>query len=122
MIDYEIAVLFLSGSEKIGKILLNYDELYISVFDYSFLLAGAESSKNVSHNLYLIKEFINENVEIIDFTKKEANAFARIKTKYELDNMVLLNASLALSRKLKILTADESYTKIKELKSEIIKA
>ena len=117
LIDAETILGFLAGDEKIGKIILKFDETAVSVFDYSFLIAGAENSLNISHNLYLIKEFISENFEMLEYTRKEANVFARLKRKYkDADGFVLLNASIALTHKLTLITVGDKYDIIKELK------
>jgi len=122
MLDFDVLVEFLHGNSKMSDLILKAENCYVSIFDYSLLLAGANNSLNIVHNLYLVKEFIKENFEIIDFTKKEAYAFGRLKVKYKFIDMCLLyNASIALTHKFVVMSYNNEYEKIKELKTLILK-
>jgi hypothetical protein len=108
---------FLEGKEETIKTILQTEERYITIFDYSLLLSGVYNTENQSHNLYIIKKFIKENLDILEYTVKEAEIFAKLKIKYKnLENMSLMNASIIINNKIKYYTASLIYYEIKELK------
>jgi predicted nucleic acid-binding protein len=111
---------FLEGKKETVDIFLKTNERYITIFDYSILLSGAYKTENINHNLYIIKKFIKENFEILEYTTKEANVFAQLRIKYQTETIYLLNASVIINNKIKYFTSNSSiYEKIKELKNFI---
>jgi predicted nucleic acid-binding protein len=121
IIDSKNILDFFEGKEKIISTVLNANERFITIYDYSLLLCGIFNTENQNHNFYIIKKFINENFEILEFSKHEAEIFAKLKNKYNhLENIVLLNASIIINNKIVYFTASKEYKEIKELKKLIL--
>jgi len=110
LVDSPIIIEFLKGNNKVVDIFLKAEKLYISVFDYSMLMAGIYNSEKINHNLYIIKNLIKENFEIINFERKEAECFGKLKLKYpNVKNMWLMNISIAKIYNLTLFTMNENY-------------
>ncbi len=122
IIDPQNVLNFLEGKEKIIGTVLNANERFITIFDYSLLISGIFNTENQNHNLYIIKKFIKENFEILEFSRKEAEIFAKLKNRYNhVGELILLNSSIIINNKIKYFTTNlEKYNEIKELKKLIL--
>ena len=109
IVDYKKIIKFLKGEDLT---ILKADNLYITIFDYAILHTKI---KPTPHNEYELKEFL-KNFEILEFSKKEAKVYAKLKRKYKISDINLLKASIAIAHNLHFLTDEEELKKIKELK------
>jgi predicted nucleic acid-binding protein len=117
IVDAAVVLDFLIGKEKVVSKFKLAEELFITIFDYSLLIAGVYKTQNVSHNLYIIKEFIKQNMQILGFEKKEALVFAKLKIDYpEIDDIILMKASIIQTNSLSFFTYDSIYERIKKIK------
>jgi len=117
IVDASLAVDFLEGRESAVSKFKLAEELYITIFDYSLLIAGVYKTSNESHNLYIIKEFIKQNLEILPFEKKEALVFAKLKVDYpDIDDIILMKSSIIITNSLPFYTNNDIYEKIKKIK------
>lgn len=117
MTDGKVILDFIAGNDYVISKFTLAEKIYTTVFDYALLMAGAYITQNTNHNLYIVKEFIKENVDILYFEKKEANTFARLKAKYlNFNELKLIKASVAITENLFFLTYDTEYKTVKELK------
>ena len=119
IVDSGYILSFLEGNDKAVSVILHADERFVTIFDYALLLSAAEKTENPNHNIYIIKRFIHENFEVLEFSMKEVNTFAKLKSKYNISDIVLLNASIIINSKIKYLTLKSEYFSIKEMKKLI---
>jgi len=117
VVDAEVVLDFLSGKKSVVCKFKLAEELFITIFDYALLIAGSYKTQNVTHNLYIIKEFIKQNMEILPFEKKEANVYAKLKVDYpEIKDILLMKAAILQTNSLPFFTYDETFLKIKKIK------
>jgi len=117
VIDAEVVLDFLEGDQKTVSILKLAEKLYITIFDYSLLLAGTYKTQNHNHNLYIIREFIKQNIDVLMFEKKEAQVFAKLKNDYpDIDNIVLMKCAILQVNSLAFFTKNDIYKNIKKIK------
>ncbi|AZV46639.1 hypothetical protein C3L23_04920 [Nautilia sp. PV-1] len=117
IVDAAVVLDFLIGKDKVVSKFTLAEQLYITIFDYSLLIAEIYKTHNVNHNLYIIKEFIKRNMEILPFEKKEALTFAKLKIDYpDIDDIILLKSSILQTNSLPFYTNNEIYKKIKKIK------
>jgi predicted nucleic acid-binding protein len=117
IVDAAVVLDFLIGKDKVVSKFKLAEELFVTIFDYSLLLAGVYKTQNVSHNQYIIKEFIKQNMQILNFEKKEALVFAKLKVDYpEIDDIILMKSSIIQTNSLPFYTYNGIYEKIKKVK------
>jgi predicted nucleic acid-binding protein len=117
IVDAAVVLDFLIGKDSVVSKFKLAEELFITIFDYSLLIAGVYKTQNVSHNLYVIKEFIKQNMEILFFEKKEAMAYAKLKIDYpDIDDIILMKASIIQTNSLPFFTYNDIYENIKKIK------
>jgi hypothetical protein len=116
-VDAEKVLDFLAGRQDTVSKFKQAEEIFITIFDYAFLAAGVYTTQNVNHNIYIIKEFVKQNMEILYFEKKEALAFAKLKADYPgIDNTALMKCAILQTNSLPFYTDVEIYGKIKKIK------
>jgi len=108
---------FLAGNMAVVTKFKLAEKLYITIFDYSYLLAGVYMTQNINHNLYIIKQFVSQNMEILYYEQKEANLFAKLKSVYnDVDDLILMKCAILQTNSLPIYTDKPIYEKIKKIK------
>ncbi|GAB6073574.1 PIN domain-containing protein [Nautilia lithotrophica] len=117
IVDAAVVLDFLIGKDKVVSKFKLAEELFVTIFDYSLLIAGVYKTQNINHNLYIVKEFIKQNMEILYFEKKEAMAYAKLKIDYpDIDDIILMKASIIQTNSLPFFTYNSIYEKIKKIK------
>ncbi|MEA2017612.1 MAG: PIN domain-containing protein [Campylobacterota bacterium] len=122
-IDSDTLIYFLKGEkeviEQMSKVPIG--NLYTTRINYTELLFGAYNSTRVDDNLNKILPFL-ENFKILEFDKKSAEIFAKIKAKLKKDGQIiadmdLMIASISISNNCNLISNNtKHFSRIKELK------
>lgn len=122
-IDSDTLIYFLKGEKKVIEQMskVPIGSLYTTRINYTELLFGAYNSTRVDDNLNKILPFL-ENFKILEFDKKSAEIFAKIKAKLKKDGQIiadmdLMIASISISNNCTLISNNtKHFSRIKELK------
>jgi tRNA(fMet)-specific endonuclease VapC len=126
VIDTDIIIYYLKSDKNVAKKFAstNPDEMATTIINYTELLFGAYKSSKQEKNLSTIESFFSNNMKIIDFDKKSAAVFSRLKAQLQqqgipIADMDLIIASICISNGLTLVTNNlRHFQRIRELTIE----
>lgn len=125
IIDSDILIYFLKNQGKVVKKMekISDENIFTTIINYTELLFGAYNSSMVEQNLKKVKSFL-KTINILDFDKKAAENFAKLKAKLKregnlISDMDLMIASICTANKFVLVTNNvKHFNRIKKLKIE----
>lgn len=120
LVDTNVIIKLLNGDKRTDDLFDSLNDIHVSVVTAGELFYGAQKSNRIEENMTLFKSFLSE-YSIVEINERVSKIYGQIKAKLVKRGMIIPEndiwiAATAISYNLNLVTYDEHFKNISDLK------